>query len=216
MLQAIDPNARRGQDLRPLGQKDSNNPFHVVAIPHMGLTLGEIFLLEELAADCAADVLTVMCVRGEYPPAARSVSIPEEVDRSRPLVRDRRPDMRAMVMLSGLLIVVATAPLAWAAERSEPCLTQGSPDIHEVATREECERRCDPGFTVCKNNCASAPDADKGKCLNACFEGVRGCINRCMNSSSAPLRDLTASATEMSAALERRFDTGSASRLFAE
>jgi hypothetical protein len=31
------------------------NPFHVVCIPNMGLTLGEIFNLEELAADCAAD-----------------------------------------------------------------------------------------------------------------------------------------------------------------
>ena len=31
------------------------NPFHVVAIPNMGLTLGEIFYLDELAADCASD-----------------------------------------------------------------------------------------------------------------------------------------------------------------
>ena len=31
------------------------NPFHVVAIPNMGLTLGEIFYLDELAEDCAAD-----------------------------------------------------------------------------------------------------------------------------------------------------------------
>jgi len=31
------------------------NPFHVVAIPNMGLTLGEIFFLDELAADCASD-----------------------------------------------------------------------------------------------------------------------------------------------------------------
>ena len=31
------------------------NPFHVVAIPNMGLTLGEIFSLDELAADCASD-----------------------------------------------------------------------------------------------------------------------------------------------------------------
>ena len=30
-------------------------PFHICAIPNMGLTLGEIFYLEELAADCAAD-----------------------------------------------------------------------------------------------------------------------------------------------------------------
>ena len=31
------------------------NPFHVVAIPNMGLTPGEIFCHDELAADCAAD-----------------------------------------------------------------------------------------------------------------------------------------------------------------
>ena len=31
------------------------NPFHVVAIPNMGLTPGEIFYHDELAADCAAD-----------------------------------------------------------------------------------------------------------------------------------------------------------------
>lgn len=30
-------------------------PFHVVAIVHMGLLIGEIFALDELAADCAAD-----------------------------------------------------------------------------------------------------------------------------------------------------------------
>jgi len=30
-------------------------PLHICAIPNMGLTLGEIFYLEELAADCAAD-----------------------------------------------------------------------------------------------------------------------------------------------------------------
>ena len=33
------------------------NPFHVVAIPNMGLTPGEIFYHDELAADCAADGL---------------------------------------------------------------------------------------------------------------------------------------------------------------
>ena len=31
------------------------SPFHICAIPNMGLTLGEIFFLEELAEDCAAD-----------------------------------------------------------------------------------------------------------------------------------------------------------------
>ena len=31
------------------------SPLHIAAIPNMGLTLGEIFFLEELAADCAQD-----------------------------------------------------------------------------------------------------------------------------------------------------------------
>src|SRR5438094_4273243 len=42
-------------ELRPSALPAFRNPFHVVAIANMGLTLGEIFFLEELAADCAAD-----------------------------------------------------------------------------------------------------------------------------------------------------------------
>jgi kynurenine formamidase len=42
-------------EVRPSEIAGFRNPFHVVAIPNMGLTLGEIFFLEELAADCAAD-----------------------------------------------------------------------------------------------------------------------------------------------------------------
>ena len=42
-------------EVRPSEMPAFRNPFHVVAIPNMGLTLGEIFFLEELAADCAAD-----------------------------------------------------------------------------------------------------------------------------------------------------------------
>ena len=38
-----------------LGDRGFRSPFHVCAIPNMGLTLGEIFFLEDLAADCAAD-----------------------------------------------------------------------------------------------------------------------------------------------------------------
>ena len=39
-------------EVRPSEIAGFRNPFHVVAIPNMGLTLGEI--LEELATDCAA------------------------------------------------------------------------------------------------------------------------------------------------------------------
>ena len=42
-------------EVRPSEIPGFRNPFHVVAIPNMGLTLGEIFFLEELAEDCAAD-----------------------------------------------------------------------------------------------------------------------------------------------------------------
>jgi kynurenine formamidase len=42
-------------EVRPSEIPGFRNPFHVVAIPNMGLTLGEIFFLEELAADCASD-----------------------------------------------------------------------------------------------------------------------------------------------------------------
>jgi kynurenine formamidase len=42
-------------EVRPSEIPAFRNPFHVVAIPNMGLTLGEIFFLEELAEDCAAD-----------------------------------------------------------------------------------------------------------------------------------------------------------------
>jgi kynurenine formamidase len=42
-------------EVRPSELPPFRSPFHICAIPNMGLTLGEIFYLEELAADCAAD-----------------------------------------------------------------------------------------------------------------------------------------------------------------
>jgi hypothetical protein len=42
-------------EVRPSELPPLRSPFHICAIPNMGLTLGEIFYLEELAADCAAD-----------------------------------------------------------------------------------------------------------------------------------------------------------------
>lgn len=44
-----------GVEVRPNELSGSFQPFHQVAIPNMGLTLGEIFVLDELAADCASD-----------------------------------------------------------------------------------------------------------------------------------------------------------------
>jgi len=42
-------------EVRPSELPPFRSPFHICAIPNMGLTLGEIFYLEELATDCAAD-----------------------------------------------------------------------------------------------------------------------------------------------------------------
>jgi kynurenine formamidase len=42
-------------EVRPSELPPFRSPFHICAIPNMGLTLGEIFYLEELATDCASD-----------------------------------------------------------------------------------------------------------------------------------------------------------------
>ena len=42
-------------EVRPSEMAIFRSPFHACAIPNMGLTLGEIFYLEDLAKDCAAD-----------------------------------------------------------------------------------------------------------------------------------------------------------------
>jgi kynurenine formamidase len=44
-----------GVEVRPNETEDTNQPWHWIAIPIMGLTVGEIFHLGELAADCAQD-----------------------------------------------------------------------------------------------------------------------------------------------------------------
>jgi kynurenine formamidase len=44
-----------GFEVRPNEFDDAFQPLHQVAIPHLGLLLGEMWALEELAADCAAD-----------------------------------------------------------------------------------------------------------------------------------------------------------------
>ena len=44
-----------GMEARPNEIADSFQPLHQVAIPNMGLTIGEIFFLDDLAEDCARD-----------------------------------------------------------------------------------------------------------------------------------------------------------------
>jgi kynurenine formamidase len=44
-----------GVEVRPNETKEANQPWHWVVIPAMGLTMGEMFYLKELAEDCNAD-----------------------------------------------------------------------------------------------------------------------------------------------------------------
>ena len=44
-----------GAEVRPNESEDTNQPWHWITIPIMGLTVGEIFHLTELARDCAED-----------------------------------------------------------------------------------------------------------------------------------------------------------------
>jgi kynurenine formamidase len=44
-----------GCEVRPNETAEANQPWHWVVIPAMGISMGEIFYLKELAEDCAAD-----------------------------------------------------------------------------------------------------------------------------------------------------------------
>ncbi len=44
-----------GCEVRPNQTDEANQPWHWVVIPAMGIAMGEIFYLKELAEDCAAD-----------------------------------------------------------------------------------------------------------------------------------------------------------------
>ncbi|MCF8478230.1 MAG: cyclase family protein [Pseudolabrys sp.] len=44
-----------GVEVRPNETTEANQPWHWVVIPSMGLTMGEIFYVKELAEDCAKD-----------------------------------------------------------------------------------------------------------------------------------------------------------------
>jgi kynurenine formamidase len=63
-------------EVRPSEIAGFRNPFHVVAIPNMGLTLGEIFYLEELAEDCAADGRYAFLLVAPPLPVVRAVGTP--------------------------------------------------------------------------------------------------------------------------------------------
>jgi kynurenine formamidase len=63
-------------EVRPSEIPGFRNPFHVCAIPNMGLTLGEIFYLEELAADCARDGRWEFLLVAPPLPVTRGVGTP--------------------------------------------------------------------------------------------------------------------------------------------
>src|SRR5881397_3532382 len=63
-------------EVRPSELPAFRNPFHVLAIPNMGLTLGEIFFFEELAADCAADGRDAFLLVAPPLPVTRAVGTP--------------------------------------------------------------------------------------------------------------------------------------------
>jgi kynurenine formamidase len=63
-------------EVRPSEIPGFRNPFHVCAIPNMGLTLGEIFHLEELAADCAGDGRYEFLLVAPPLPVTRGVGTP--------------------------------------------------------------------------------------------------------------------------------------------
>lgn len=44
-----------GVEVRPNRSSEANQPWHWVVIPAIGITMGEIFYLKDLAADCAED-----------------------------------------------------------------------------------------------------------------------------------------------------------------
>lgn len=63
-------------EVRPSELPPFRSPFHVCAIPNMGLTLGEIFFLEGLAADCAADGRYAFLLVAPPLPVTRGVGTP--------------------------------------------------------------------------------------------------------------------------------------------
>ena len=63
-------------EVRPSELPPFRSPFHICAIPNMGLTLGEIFYLEELAADCASDGRYAFLLVAPPLPVTRAVGTP--------------------------------------------------------------------------------------------------------------------------------------------
>jgi kynurenine formamidase len=65
-----------GMEVRPNETPDCMQPLHLVLIPNMGLLVGEIFDLDRLAADCAADRVYEFMFVGCPLPFTRAVGSP--------------------------------------------------------------------------------------------------------------------------------------------
>jgi kynurenine formamidase len=65
-----------GAEVRPNPTDEANQPWHWISIPIMGLTVGEIFYLAELAKDCAADQRYEFMFVGPGLPVTGAVATP--------------------------------------------------------------------------------------------------------------------------------------------
>lgn len=65
-----------GCEVRPNETNDASQPWHWVVIPMTGITMGEIFYLEELAEDCAADRVYEFFFCGPPLPITKAVGSP--------------------------------------------------------------------------------------------------------------------------------------------
>lgn len=65
-----------GAEVLPTEPEDVSMPMHIILIVHMGLTLGEIFDLENLARDCAADGVYEFLFSAPPLPITRAVGSP--------------------------------------------------------------------------------------------------------------------------------------------
>ncbi|SHN46741.1 Putative cyclase [Cryptosporangium aurantiacum] len=65
-----------GVEVRPNEWPDAMQPLHQVALPHIGLLLGEMWDLDALAADCAADGVHEFFLAAQPLPFTRAVGSP--------------------------------------------------------------------------------------------------------------------------------------------
>jgi kynurenine formamidase len=65
-----------GCEVRPNETKDASQPWHWVVIPMIGITMGEIFCLKDLAADCADDKIYEFFFCGPPLPITKAVGSP--------------------------------------------------------------------------------------------------------------------------------------------